>query len=400
MIAWDEVTRKFVEAFDAEPTWTARAPGRVNLIGDHTDYNGGFVLPAAIDREVRIAARPRGDRRVRLVSTSYAAPANIDLDKLEPPTGAAGWSRYFHGVAEQLELKGLRLPGLDIVVASDIPFGAGLSSSAAFEVGVITLFNAIVGGGLSPREVALLGQSAEHGRFVRVNCGIMDQYASALGCAGHALMIDCHTLMSHLVPIDSSSVSLMIVDSNKKRSLGASEYNTRCRECEAALVRLGEAAGQMFPSLRHIPAAVLDRHGASLEENLHRRVRHNLTENARVLAFAKAMAAGDFATAGRLVNESHASLRDDYQTSCEELDFIVAKIQAHPAAYGSRITGGGFGGCAVALVKPGTEEAIFASFAASYRERFGAAPSLIVSQPAEGASAQAIEATSALGVNP
>ena len=213
----------------------------------------------------------------------------------------------------------------------------------------------------------------------------MDQYASALGREGHAVVLDCHDLSSTLVPIDPTGAAIMIVDSNKKRTLAGSEYNTRCRECESALCRLGEAAGEMFPSLRHIPARVLELHGSQLDEKEFRRVRHNLSENARVHAFAKAMAARDFAAAGRLINESHASLRDDYQTSCEELDFIAARVQAHADAYGCRITGGGFGGCAVALVKPGTAPAIFVSFAADYAQRFGYAPTLIECGTADGA---------------
>lgn len=387
MIPWDDVSKKFTETFLATPTWIARAPGRVNIIGDHTDYNGGFVLPAAIDREVRLAARVRDDRKVRLVSSGYPAPAEIDLDNLQAPKGNASWSRYFHGVVEQLETGGLRLPGADIYVASDIPFGAGLSSSAAFEVAVGTLYNAIVKGPLAPRDIALVGQAAEHGRFVKVNCGIMDQYASALGRRDHALMIDCHSLDSTLVPIDGEHVELMIVDSNKKRSLGASEYNTRCRECEGALVRLGEANGAMFPSLRHVPASTLERHRDRLDEKMYRRVRHNITENARVHDFARAMAAGDLAAAGHHLNASHASLRDDYETSCEELDFIAARVQAHAGAYGCRITGGGWGGCAVALVKPGTAASIFESLAGDYAARFGQAPTLIACNTADGASA-------------
>lgn len=390
MIPDEAVSEGFRAQFGVLPELLAHAPGRVNLIGDHTDYNGGFVLPVAIEREIRIAARIRGDRVIRLYSGNFSSEVTIEVDRPKIAQGRERWGNYPMGIVAEFEARGVRVPGMEACLVGDVPGGAGLSSSAALEIAMAVLLNEASGAKLSRRELALLGQAAEHGPYVGVQCGIMDQYISAMAREGSALLIDCHTLDARQVPISPAACGILIINSNKRRGLVTSEYNQRRREAEEGLRLLKELSGGSYPSLRFVPADDYARHAEALPEVIRRRVRHVLTENALVLEFAEAIESGDMERAGSRMYASHVSLRDDYETSCEELDFVVECCKKLPAVYGCRITGGGFGGCAVALVRPGEEPAIEALLTSEYARRFGVEPGFIRTRAAGCAAVQRI----------
>jgi galactokinase len=389
----------FANHFGGGPDWLAWAPGRVNLIGEHTDYNGGYVLPVAIDRGIRMAARVRDDNRLRLWSLNYAAawemPAGADL------TAAAktprGWHSYFVAVLHQFRGRGLKTPGLDVAIEGDLPPGAGLSSSAAYEVCAAVLLDAVIGAGLPRRDLALMAQAAEHSPFVGVRCGIMDQFASALGVRDHALFLDCHTMEHELVPFDPNGAAIVIINSMKRRGLVDSQYNQRRAECEAGLERLRDLAGEPFETLRHVPPSIFAQFETSLPETVRKRTRHTVTENARVCAFVEGLKRGDWSRLGKLLYESHASLRDDFEVSCAELDAIVRIASRCPWVYGCRMTGAGFGGCAVALVQPASVPSVCSALAREYTAMFKVSPEILVSAPGEGAAAERARAPSEEG---
>ncbi|MBX7244501.1 MAG: galactokinase [Candidatus Sumerlaeaceae bacterium] len=382
MISDEMVVEGFRERYARDPQFIAHAPGRVNLIGEHVDYAGGFVLPVAIDLEVRMAAAPRVDDMVTVSSAHFKNDASFQLSSFSPSNGAGGWGGYFFGVLDYFRAKGAPLTGMDVWVASDIPMGVGLSSSAAFEVASAMLFQAMAGTSLAPREIALLAQAAENGPYVGMQCGIMDQFISAMAVEDHALLIDCHSLESNAVPIDPAKARIVIINSMKKRGLVDSEYNARRRESAEGLARLRELSGTEFPTLRHVPAEVFERFAGSLESMVCKRVRHHVTENQRTLRFVEALRHGRVAEAGALLYESHASLRDDYEVSCPELDFLSAAARGIDGVLGCRMTGGGFGGCVVALVEPESTDEFLDSICDRFAKCFGVVPHHWVTMPA------------------
>jgi galactokinase len=371
-----EVVDAFRARYGCAPTWIARAPGRVNLIGEHTDYNDGFVLPLAIERAVWIALRPLGDRRVVAHSLDFEETAEFDLDGLE--RGGEGWSEYLKGTAWALEQGAHHLQGWEGVLASDVPIGAGLSSSAALELATARAFSAVSGFPWDPPEMARLAQRAENG-WVGVNCGIMDQMISAAGEPGHAVLIDCRSLATRSVPLPSGTV-VVILDTATRRGLVDSAYNERRQQCEAAAAFFGVAA------LRDVEAHQFAAAEHRLGPLTARRARHVVSENERTLAAADAMRSGDAATLGRLMNASHKSLRDDFEVSSDALDALVECARAQPGCLGARMTGAGFGGCAVALVDAGASDAFTRETAARYRDRTGIEPQLYVTGASAGAS--------------
>jgi galactokinase len=375
------VLGEFEARFGGVPTWIARAPGRVNLIGEHTDYNDGFVLPMAIDRAVWIALRARDDRRVSAYSMDFGESREFDLVHLGSSTG--GWIEYLRGMAWALQ-KTCRLRGWEGVTAGDVPIGAGLSSSAAMELATARAFAALCDLAWDPREMALLAQRAEN-EWVGVNCGIMDQMISAAGAPGHALLIDCRTLEGTPVPLPAGC-AVVILDTDTRRGLVDSAYNERRRQCEDAAAHFG------VPALRDVTLEMLEAEAAALDPATHRRARHVVTENARTLQAADALGRGDAAEAGRLMNESHASLRDDFQVSRKELDAIVALAQAQPGCHGARMTGAGFGGCAVALVDRAVAADFASQVASAYRETVRLEPRVYVCSASEGASVERLGA--------
>ena len=376
-----EVGRVFKALYGVEPR-VFRAPGRVNLIGEHTDYNDGFVFPMAIDRETLVAASPRADRRVRIYSVNVREEAEFDLD--DPgPTRRGVWLDYVEGVARALERRGVRLCGADLVVLSDVPAGAGLSSSAAFEVSTGLALSAVANQDVDRVTLALAGQEAEH-TYVGTNCGIMDQFIAALGQKGHALLIDCRTLEATSVPLDTSQAAVVICDTNVKHELSSSEYNTRREECERGVALLKEVLPDIR-ALRDVSAAEFEMHEGLLPDPIRRRCRHIVTENQRTLAAADALRQGDLKEMGRLMYLSHQSMRDDYEISCRELDVLVEIASTCEGVLGARMTGGGFGGCTVNLVRRDALEAFRAAVMERYKLATQIVPTIYVSVAGGGA---------------
>lgn len=372
----DRVTAVFTERFGAAPAALVRAPGRVNLIGEHTDYNDGFVLPMAIDRAVYIALRPRADRQVRLYALDFDQTAAFDLDALARSGG--GWAEYVKGVAWALQDDGHALRGWEGVLAGDVPVGAGLSSSAATELATARAFTWLAELPWDPAQMALLAQRAEN-QWVGVNCGIMDQMISAAGQAGHALLIDCRSLATQAVPLPPGTLAV-VLDTATRRGLLDSAYNERRSQCEAAARHFG------VPALRDVTLAQFSARADELDDVTRRRARHVITENARTLDAADAMRRGDAATLGRLMDASHSSMRDDFEITNDQLNVMVACARQHPVCYGARMTGGGFGGCAVALVRANAADDFVQATAACYRARTGLEPQVYVCAAAAGAS--------------
>lgn len=369
----------FTQHFGHAPTLHVRAPGRVNLIGEHTDYNDGFVLPCAIDFETRIAIGPRSDRQVRICACDYGdALDQFDLDAPITPRADAQWANYVRGVVQVLLAKGLALGGMDMAIAGNVPQGAGLSSSASLEVAVGQAFNALYNSELlTPTDIALAAQKAENS-FVGVNCGIMDQLISACGEADHALLIDCRSLTTQAVPVPAG-LAVMIVHSHVQRGLVGSEYNTRRQQCEAAAAHYGVKA------LRDIDVARLERDAAGLDAVVLRRARHIVTENQRTLDAAQALSTGDLQRLGQLMAASHDSMRDDFEITVPPIDHLVAILQAAIGPQGgARMTGGGFGGCVVALLPEAVVPTARAAVAAQYRAPNGDAATVYVCHASAG----------------
>lgn len=359
--------RSFAEIFGAEPAVTARAPGRVNLIGEHTDYSEGFVLPTAIPRFTSAQLRPRGDKTVRAISenTGNGQPVVFELGS-ESKDG--GWTDYIKGVTVALARAGYQHNGFDVKLASTVPLGAGLSSSASLEVSVLRAIRQAFALELDDVKLALLGQKAETD-FVGAPVGVMDQMASSLADTGTALMLDTRTLAYERLPIPAN-VDLVVINSAVTHSHAGGEYRTRRAECEAAAAALG------VRMLRDLTPADLPRI-EQLPEAQRKRARHVVKENARVQAFAQALRAGDLPALGALLYEGHASLRDDFQVSVAETDLIVELARATPGVFGARLTGGGFGGSVVVLVERDKASAIAASLAKSYAAQSGRTPTVL-----------------------
>jgi len=373
----------FLAAFGQPATIRVQAPGRVNLIGEHTDYNGGLVLPCAIGYRTVIVARPRPDRVLRVVAADYDDA--IDEYSLDVPIArlaAPMWANYVRGVVHELlqrEPGGQSLRGMDMVIAGDVPQGAGLSSSASLSVAVCTLFSALPDyPGLAPIEAALVAQRAEND-FVGCKCGNMDQISSACGLQDHALLIDCRSLEVRPVPIPAGA-AIMIVESRITRGLVDSAYNTRRSQCEEAARHFG------VPALRDVDLATLAEQGGGLDPVTLRRARHVVSENERVVAAAQALAAGDLERMGELMAASHASMRDDFEITVPAIDRLVDIVKgAVGAAGGVRMTGGGFGGCVVALVPEQLVEYARQALARDYRAPNGAQATVHVCRAAAGA---------------
>jgi galactokinase len=378
--AQTDIKRRFAEVFGGKPAAVVRAPGRVNLIGEHTDYNDGYVLPVAIDRSVSVAAARRDDRQVVIHALDFGESATFSLDDIEHDQ-AKTWSNYQRGVAYFLEERGIRLPGLNALVVGDIPIGSGLSSSAAIEVSMAYTWQVLAGFRLSRVELALLCQRAEN-EFVGMNCGIMDQFVSALGQRDHALLIDCRSLEYQPVPLPTGA-AIIVADTMKRRGLVDSEYNTRRRECEEG-VRILQRYLPQVQALRDVSSDQFVEYEGQLPENVRKRCRHIVYENERVLRSVAALRAGDLNAFGRLMNESHISLRDDYEVSCLELDIMAEAAWKVDGVYGSRMTGAGFGGCTVSLVAEEAIEDFQAQVAAGYEEATGIAPQIYVCRAEHG----------------
>ncbi len=379
-----EITEKYTELFGGIPEFLVRAPGRVNLIGEHTDYNDGFVFPAAIDRDVLIAGTRRNDRQVRAYALNFNQSSTFTLDGVQPATeGRERWSNYVRAMAWVFAQEGLETVGMNCVVQWDVPLGSGLSSSAAMLVASGLAYATAAGIEIEPVRLALLAQRGER-EFVGVNVGIMDQFISALGQKNHALLIDTRNLTYEAVPLPQSGVSIVIADTNKRRGLVDSEYNTRRAECEKAV----EILKQWLPdikALRDVSVEDFERYADRLPETIRKRARHVITEDARTLESVEALKAGDIARFGELMNASHESLKNDYQVSCKELDALVEAARAIEGVYGSRMTGAGFGGCTVSLVADAAVEAFKRAVPPRYKQATGLNTTIYVTTAAQGA---------------
>ena len=378
-----QIAAEFEKHYGRSPRWIAAAPGRVNVIGEHTDYNDGFVLPMAIEFYTVMAAdkRPDGKETITFRSLSQPDATTIDLSAPVKPD-VPKWGNYPRGVVAGFLARGINPGGLDVLLHSTVPLGSGLSSSAALEVATATLIEAVTGQQIDPVEKALLAQKAEHD-FAGVPCGIMDQFISALGREGHLLLLDCRTRKPELVPMSDPSVELLVVNTNVKHELGSGEYAKRRAECEEAAKILGVA------SLRDATPEQLEAAKGKMSDVVYRRARHVIGEIERTVHAAEGVRQSNWPTVGQFMYASHAALRDDYEVSCPELDAIVEiaeGIGLQGGVYGCRMTGGGFGGCCVALVKTEAVEAISQKIAADYQAKTGIEATIFASRPAAGAT--------------
>ncbi|MFO1464936.1 MAG: galactokinase [Steroidobacteraceae bacterium] len=369
---------------DAEPARRFRAPGRVNLIGEHTDYNDGLVMPAAIQFDTRVSVVPRTDRILRMRSQNLGTEREVAL----PPPGSGGrpprsgdWSDYVVGVACELLDAGLALTGADLQVQGSVPIGSGLSSSASLEVASALALLAPSGGELAPMRLAQLCQRAEN-HFVGARCGLMDQFASVHGRAGCALYFDCRSLEHEPVPLGGAA--LVVCNTMVRHQVAGGEYNRRRAECEAGVQALASRRPDIR-SLRDVEPADLTAARATLDPVIHRRCRHVLSENARVLAMRDALSAGRFDEAGELMRDSHESLRVDFEVSCAELDLMVTLARQVPGVYGARMTGGGFGGCTVNLVAEAAVPEMLRYVGEGYERSTGRSPEIYRCQAVDGA---------------
>ena len=372
------ITAEFTQRFGSPPSAIVRAPGRVNLIGEHTDYNDGFVLPMAIDRAIWIALRPRPDRLVAAHSLDFDETAEFDLDRLEKQSG---WVEYPKGVAWSLQYAGYTLHGFDAVITGDVPIAAGLSSSTAWELAVARAFSVTSGFAWDAAKMALLAQRAEN-KWVGVNCGIMDQMISAAGQAKHALLIDCRSLETQTVPLPPNTV-VIVLDTATRRGLVDSAYNERRSQCEAVAKFLGVTA------LRDVTLDQLNEKREKLDRVAYRRALHVISENERTLQAAEVMKRGEASELGQLMELSHMSLRDDFEVSSRELNIMVECAERQAGCYGARMTGAGFGGCAVALVRQDAAEGFSAGVAADYQDETSLKPNIYICTASNGAEIMA-----------
>ena len=369
--------------FDGHATHLAIAPGRVNLIGEHTDYNDGFVLPVALDRDVRVLFRSRADRHVKLYALEFDTWADFEIGNRKPNRSQL-WPNYVQGVGLELAELGVQMQGFEGVVSGNVPRGSGLSSSAALEIAAAKAFltSAKQIHALTGPQLARAAQKAEN-EFVGVNCGIMDQFISTLGEEGHALLIDCRSLDYQRVPFPDG-VSLVIGNTKASRSLAGSAYNERRAQCEDGVRRL-KAVLPEITALRDVNLEELEAHRSLLPSTVYRRCRHVVSENDRVHRTVEALERGDFRLVGQLMDASHGSLRDDYEVSSDALDRMVEAMRGHPGCLGARLTGAGFGGCAVALVQAGTEKEVREKVQEAYAKAMNLWPEVYISPPSSGA---------------
>jgi len=374
----EQVRGAFESQFGASPTVTAAAPGRVNLLGGHVDYNGGVVLPTAIDRATIVAARPRDDGRLRVHSQSMD-------DGFETSVGQTrdGWAAYVVGTATVLSEAADQSVGADLVIGGNMIMGAGLSSSASLEIAIAGALNAVHDIGLTHEELAEVGWRAEN-EEVGMACGIMDQFTCALGRADHLLRIDCRSRDVERIPFDGDSVNLLVFDTNVAHQLTESGFNDRVRECRDATARLDGLLGKRVRELRDVTPAEVETHDDDLGPPLDRRARHVTTEIERVHEATDALRENTIARVGSLMCESHRSLRDDYEVSCPELNAVVDILTDRPGVRGCRMIGGGWGGSVAALLERDAAETVSAELERAYRERTGIDGDAYILRTADG----------------
>ena len=377
--------QELVETLGPGPVFVARAPGRVNLIGDHTDYNGGFVLPMAINRDVRIAFRPSNDTRVEVRSHRFGETVSVELSAISRDRLPA-WARYVLGVAAVLQEDGHKLRGWRGVISGDVPIGAGLSSSAALEVAAAMVFCHVSGLTINREKLALLCRRAES-EFAGVRCGIMDQFICMMGRKGHALFLDCATLNQELIPLDETAGTFVVCDTGIRHKLSESPYNERRKECARAFKLLQRHLPEL-ETYRDLSVEMFNIHASDLPETLRKRAHHVVTENTRVLYAVRALKERDLLSVGALMDTSHESLRCDFEVSCPELDLLTDLARDAHGTFGSRMTGAGFGGCTVSLVRTDCVEDFVKMVTSGYYEVTDHRPEIYICRPSDGATVE------------
>ncbi len=378
---YKKVIDTYHERYKHKPEFAIYAPGRINLIGEHTDYSDGFVLPAAINLGISIALSPREDQKLQLYSIDFEQDIVIDLNDIQKE--GRGWHEYIKGVARVLKEESYPVSGWQGILSGNIPIGAGLSSSAALEIAALEAFSRIGDFLLSPETMAKLGRRTETD-WVGVNVGIMDQLISAAGKANHAVLLDCRTLDYEYVPVPAG-ISIVVLDTKTRRELSNSAYNMRHKEVREAAHALG------VEMLRDSKMATLEKQKGNLPENVYKRARHVLSENERVHEFSKAMRTGKIEEMGRLINLSHQSLRDDFEVSSDELNLIVTIAQEQSECLGARMTGAGFGGCALALIKQGSDQDFITKVHDRYLTEANIKPHIFKVEISEGVSSEILK---------
>lgn len=358
-----KVGEKFFALFNEKPL-LVKSPGRVNIIGEHTDYNNGFVLPAAIDKAIYVGVTPRNDDRIRLYSGDFDEWFETSVSEMKPTD--KGWPNYILGVADQLVKRGYSIKGFNLVIDGDVPIGSGLSSSAAVECSTAFALNDIFSLNIPKMELVFIAQKAEH-EFAHVMCGIMDQFASVFGKKDHVIKLDCQSLNYEYVPFKLEGYKVVLLNTNVKHSLGSSEYNTRRQQCEQGVVWVKEHHPEVN-SLRDVTLEMLDKYVLGKDQVVYRRCKYVVEENERLLTGCEDLKRGDIKALGRKMFETHDGLSRDYEVSCTELDFLVDAVRKNPAVLGARMMGGGFGGCTINLVKDEAIDELISSVSKSYKE--------------------------------
>lgn len=368
----------FIDFFKEYPQFTIFSPGRIDLMGIHTDYNEGFVLASAIDRGTQIAISKRNDDKVTVYSKNIGMKSMFPLSDITPTDSNARWSNYVRGVFKYIIEKGFNVSGANIALSGNIPTGGGLSSSASLELGIGTAIKALNGLDISPVELAFIGKRAEN-EFVGVQTGIMDQFTCALGKKGYGLFIDCRSFDYKLVPIDMNEVKIVVFNTDKRRGLVDSEYDTRRKQCEEGAKILGVKA------LRDVSVEMFETCKSELEGDIRKRVEHVVYENDRVLKSVKALEEKDFVAFGKLMNEGHDSARDLYEVSCPELDTMVNISRAQEGVLSARLAGAGFGGCTVSIIKNDALKKVIPIICKEYKKQTGLNPEAYICSAEDGA---------------
>ncbi len=357
------ISTAYREKFDGEPL-IVRSPGRVNIIGEHTDYNEGFVLPAAIDKAIYVAVAKSGDDLINLYSQEFNEHVTLKLSELARSKQL--WANYILGVVDQLIKRGFQLGGFNLVVHGNVPIGSGLSSSAAVECSTAFALNRVFNLGVEKIDLVKIAQKAEH-EYAGVLCGIMDQFASVFGKKDHVIKLDCRSLDFEYVPFDLKGLKILLLNTNVKHSLASTEYNTRREQCEQGVVMVQQHVKEVR-SLRDVSMAMLTEFVAPLDAVIFRRCKYVLEENQRLQEGCQDLLAGDIAALGKKMFASHKGLKEDYEVSCKELDFLVEEVLKQPAVIGGRMMGGGFGGCTINLVRQDAIEGLVEELSQTYTQ--------------------------------